>query len=701
MARKRRRSSLRVVIFLGVLVLLLGGGLLAAKWLLSPRFVVDQLAAAVERQTGRKLIVKGRPVLAFWPELSVHLTDVSLSNPPGMAKGTFLRVKALDIAVSARPLLQRKLDIRTIRLTRPEISLLVDAKGRASWDFSNPAGKGGAGGSTSGGGGGAGDVLTGIRLAPIVISDASVRYLDERSGSVFSADKVNLNISLPTPESPLKLKGSAVWRREPVRFSLFIKAPQRLGGAGSPLEAAIEAPRARAVYSGFMGLKKGLELAGRIEASGKSLRGLFAWLGADMPQGRGLGPFSIKSAIGVTQKTVELKKARITLDGMTARGAVRIGAGKHPRISASLGVDRINVNAYMAPPPPPALKTQARGAAPADWSDAPINLSSLKGIDADLRLAAGEILYRKVRIGRSDVTVSLKNGVLDARLTKMALYGGKATGRLILDGSRKKPVVRGALSASGLNGEKLLRDFAGMTAIRGALTATLSLAATGKSQREMVSTLAGKAQISFANGAIRGVNIARLVRTVQGAIVNGWKKAPKEKTDFAELSASFRITDGIAQTHDIKMLGPLVRVTGSGEVDMLRRYLDLRVDPKLVGSLKGQGGKLELTGLPVPVIIKGPWDNPKIYPDIKGILKDPKTAYKNLRGLIARVGGANAGETVDKIKDKAKALGKARQKQLEKAVQKQLGKAVGDQKAEKTVKKAKKKAKKLLKKLFQ
>ena len=724
---RRRGGLIRFLMFAIVLVAVLAGLVFAATRLLSPTFVTDRIVAAVKERTGRDLTIAGGARIGFWPRLSIRLNDVTLSNPPGMGGGVFLKVAEVDLAVEARPLLQRRLEVKRIYMRRPQVNLLVDRKGRQNWDFSAVASGSGStdGGSAAtgsdggmpaprngGSGNPAGDLLDEVRIAPILVEEGRVSYLDERDGTTFAASNVNLRVSLPTPDSPLSLKGSAVWRRQPVKFALFVKAPQRLTASGSPLEASIDAARLKASYAGLATLRSGFELAGHLEASTPSLRGMMRWLGVDMPEGRGLESLSVRGGLDLRPDRLELKKATVQLDGMTARGTVRVlTKGARPKIVAALGVDRIDTNVYMAPETPGkgGDGKAGKGSGPSSakgadaWSDRPIDLSSLKAVDADLRLAVNGILYRKVQIGRSTVTAKLAKGVLDATLKDMTLYGGRASGRLVLDGSGPKAVVRGALNAKGLNGEGLLKDFADITSLKGTLDMSLSLAAKGRSQQEMVSTLLGKAKLTFRDGAVKGINIARLVRTVEKAVVNGWKKAPKEKTDFAELSGSFDIRDGIAKTKDLKMLGPLVRLSGSGEVDLLRRRLDLRIDPKLVKSLKGQGGTFDLKGLPVPIIIRGPWDNPKIYPDIEGILKNPEKAYDTFRKLM-QAGPAGFLRAMTKARENAgrgtKEAAKAKQKEVERKATEELGKVVGDEKAEKTVKKAKKKAKKILKDIF-
>jgi AsmA protein len=88
-------------------------------------------------------------------------------------------------------------------------------------------------------------------------------------------------------------------------------------------------------------------------------------------------------------------------------------------------------------------------------------------------------------------------------------------------------------------------------------------------------------------------------------------------------------------------------MTGAGTVDLPGQALKFRVDPQLVASLEGQGGKTDMQGLGVPVIIAGPWAKPSIYPDIEGILKDPAAAYEQLNrlggGLVSLPGAGNTG----------------------------------------------------------
>ncbi len=132
----------------------------------------------------------------------------------------------------------------------------------------------------------------------------------------------------------------------------------------------------------------------------------------------------------------------------------------------------------------------------------------------------------------------------------------------------------------------------------------------------MVETLNGNGNISFTNGAIHGINIAQMLRKAQTL---GMGSAGEQKTDFAELSGSFTIANGILDNRDLKLLAPVLRVTGKGRVPMPPRTIDYEVEAKLVASLQGQGGSDALAGLPIPITVKGSWDDPSIATDWRSV----------------------------------------------------------------------------------
>lgn len=636
----------------------------ALPFVLSPAFIGGKLSEAVEQATGRRLVIGGAPRLALWPELAVEIDDVVLANPQGMYEGRFVSMDRLRLRIGLEPLVQRRLEVREAILVRPRIGLVVDSDGRANWSFATPGSA-----ARSDEGGGAVEVA-GIALAPIVIEDGEIRYLDQRSATAMAIEHVDLTITAPDPQGPVNLEGHVTWKGQRFKLAFFAKSPQRLSGEGSPIDLAVNGALIDFTFNGLARLDGGVSLAGTMEMKSSSLRDLAEWTGKPLAPGGGLQAFAVKGAFDLAGSSISLKEATIVLDGMNGQGSLGIDTGgTRPSVTASLGLDRLDVNAYLGLPAPQSPAT-AEGIEA--WSAAPIDLAGLAAVDARLALAASAISLRGIKTGKTRIDATLKDGRLDARLSEMAFYDGKAAGRIVLSSAGGDAVVQGTLNADNLDGYRLLKDFAQFERLAGKTSLTLALAARGKSQRELVSTLRGAAGLRFTSGAVRGINIASMIRNVQTGILTGWDKAESKDTDFAALEANYTIEDGVATGNDLKLLGPLIRMSATGSVDLLRRRLDYKVEPRLVATLEGQGGAETTTGLPVPIVVEGPWGNPRIYPDIKGMLKDPQAAYDALRNMTGIGKDLDLKAQATKIEDKAKV-------KVEKAIGDKAGKALGDE----------------------
>lgn len=645
-----------------VLLALAAAALVAIPFVVPPDVIARQIGSAVAEQTGRELRIGGEPSFSFWPELGVSLTDVALGNPPDMAEGHVVQMDELTVRVAVLPLLSGAVEVAEFVVERPRLDLFIDAQGRSNWAFErNGETDGGAGGpvsqpsaeESSGG-----FEVTSVTLAPIRIVDGALRYLDERSGSAFSADAVDVTLELPDLESPFEARGSLVWNGEAVEVTAAATSPMTLADGGtSPIELVLGSRLINSAFSGQASLSDGFSLAGDMDLETPSLRGLAKWAGNPLAPGKGLETFKAAGELRLDGQTVTFSDASIALDGMQATGTMRTElGGARPEIIAGLEVDRIDLNAYLgdadANGSDNASPQSVGDAAGGDgWSTEPIDFSGLRAADADLDLVASEIVHGDIATGRAALQISLDNGVLNARLDELALYGGQAGGTIVLDGAREVPTVQIGFNAQDFNGYELLRDFADFEWLEGTAATSLSLVAAGRSQRDLISSLEGTASFAFADGAVRGINVARMIRGVSESILSGWEGTPAEKTDFSLLQANFAINHGRAVNDDLQLLGPLVRVTGAGAVDLSARSLDYRVNPKLVASIEGQGGEAELEGIGVPVAIRGSWSDPKIYPDIEGALQDPQAVYDQIKGLVGGGGSIDLGKEVDSLKE--------------------------------------------------
>jgi AsmA protein len=599
------------LVWIGVAIVL---GLFAAgAWaFIQPGFAVAELQDYVMRKTGRTLLVNGGARLEFAPQLSVRLDDVFLSNPEGM-EGNFARAASAHLPLQLSDLIRRKLKIRSIALDQPVFSFLVDRDGRSSW-----VSEGRGGQATPGSSAGSKEPLT------LLVENGSASFLDERNGQAFSLEDASANIAA-SDDGELNVEGTASLNKQFARIEAQVKSLKRLGEDGSPLDLTITAPALTVNFTGRLATHDGLNLAGAIDATAPDLRHLAKWLGSDVTGNAGLKNFSLAGALDSKGAVFNLSKANVALDGMVSTGDMTLDLTKKtPNVSAALATDVFSLDPYL---PSKNASLVSAGKEGAGWDISPVAFDRLKGVDGSLKLSAFQVKWNGAEIGPAELSGTLKDGKLETEVQDATLYGGKATAKITLDGTQDMPVLQLVLDAQGIKGETFLSEFAGVDWLAGNTGLQASLTASGHNQREMMSSLAGKFSIDVSDGEITGLNIVDMVSTVSRELSDGWGEGPENLTSFDTAEASFVIRDGIARTTDVQVSGPAFAVTGGGEIDMLRRALDFKFDPKVVT------GSNETTGLPVQVAVKGPWQAPKIYPDVEGIFDDPQAAYDTLRDL--------------------------------------------------------------------
>lgn len=556
----------RLIGIAAVVGLLIGVGLAALPYTLGGDFARRAVEAAVRDTTGRTVSFSGRPRITLWPEGEVALDNVVVPGP-APAHAPFAAIGTLRLKANAWPLLLGRLEIQSIILDKPVIDLNVDREGNLN--FLDTATK---------------DASGETRRLPLFIRDGVVRFRDDRTGASFEATDADLTVGMPG--KPLDVKGYLTWKERRIEITTYVRAPERLATDGSPADLTIEAPELVAAFSGRAVLKNGLSLAGQIEAKTPSLDRLAAWSGFALEGVGGFADMTLTAALDLSGLNLQVKDARIGLNGMQGEGEVSLMlGGPKPKVGAKVKLDRLNLNPYARPSENFALRE--------GWRDRRIDFTGLSAVDGVLDIETSEVTYGSLRTGPVAIKAKLAEGRLDAQLDGLSLYGGRGRGRLLLDGSTKTPEIRGALEADGVSVRGLLGDFAGFSSLSGAGKLSLSLSAKGSSQLELISTLTGSARIEAANGAFADVDLRRIAQDAAGAPVGGWQADPAKQTPFSTFTASFALTDGIAEVQALGLVGGDFAANAAGSIDVLRQRLEL--DATVTAN--GQQSRIAVRGL--------------------------------------------------------------------------------------------------------
>jgi len=200
------------------------------------------------------------------------------------------------------------------------------------------------------------------------------------------------------------------------------------------------------------------------------------------------------------------------------------------------------------------------------------------------------------------------------------LYDGSVASKLVLNVQKNTPQTKVTLDAKDIQVGPLMKDALQKELIEGTLKAKLEIAMTGETPDMIKQTLTGQGELLFNDGAIIGYDLAGMVRNIKGKFGVGEQVKEKPRTDFAELKIPFTAKNGLINTVGTSMTSPLVRVIAKGNINLVKELLDLRIEPKFVATLKGQGDSKQRSGLMVPVLITGTFTSPKIRPDLAGMV---------------------------------------------------------------------------------
>jgi AsmA protein len=348
---------------------------------------------------------------------------------------------------------------------------------------------------------------------------------------------------------------------------------------------------------------------------------------------------------------VRLNGSVIMINGLSGlfgdaafNGWASVDAASKPLVKLDLDFQRLKV----------ANAANQSGSAMAPWSNATIDINGLNYVDAQARISAAEIDFGTAKFAPAAIDATLTSGVLKTRISNLGAYGGQASADLTIDASAAVPNYTLQTDLTGVRALPLLQGVADFDKLDGKMQAKIAVKSTGNSQRAIMSGMSGTVFVVFQDGAIRGLNVAQMIRSLTVSTQSGWQENKEQATDLTQLSASFKIDKGQATTYDLNLVGPLVKMTGVGTVDLGTKQMGFRVEPKLVMTTEGQGRSNEPVGFGIPVIIDGPWAQPRIYPEMSGILENPDQAYGKLKemgkGLFgpngAGLNGANLGAAI-------------------------------------------------------
>ncbi len=317
--------------------------------------------------------------------------------------------------------------------------------------------------------------------------------------------------------------------------------------------------------------------------------------------------------------TLSVADLVVSLDDTKVTGNASVKTGEILVSRFGLNVDQLNLDDYLPPP-----KEGTEAPAPAEKAPPP-DLSALKSMDVEGKVTVGSLTASKMQLQNISVDLLVRNGKLLIKPFTADMYQGKIRSEFTLDSNPQVPEFKVQQSITGLQVNPLLVAAVDKDILAGTTEFTASI--TGKSLDPVTiqETLNGQGRFTFRDGAVKGVNVAQMIRDAQAALSGEKADAVNEpkQTDFSEMGGTFTIVNGLVNNPDLNVLSPLLRIRGQGDIDLPAQQLNYQTKVSVVDTLKGQGGKAaaDLKRLTIPLRIKGSFAEPDINLDFEGALK--------------------------------------------------------------------------------
>lgn len=352
--------------------------------------------------------------------------------------------------------------------------------------------------------------------------------------------------------------------------------------------------------------------------------------------------------IGSTDNLL-LKPVILQLDESNLQGHVSIDHFAQPAVRYKLVLDQIDLDRYLPPPtktapatpatgktanpaPPPVNTIPATHVSPASavaGSIIALPLELLRKLNINGKLNIGKLKVANLQLSKIILGSVANAGQLRLKPLSAKLYQGSYNGDIQLDVRSNTPHLRLNESLKNIALGPLLKDLTGDDKVRGTANIQAKLSSRlGQGGLDIMAakrSLNGRLNFSLENGAVKGFNLAQYERELKAKLKKQpppTNKAPLE-TDFARISGSAKIRNGLLDNRDLRAALPHARVRGQGKVNLVKEQLDYRLDVKFTSAAEGQSGKRweQMNKVALPVYIKGSFAQPAITVDYQSVLK--------------------------------------------------------------------------------
>src|SRR5713101_1240782 len=407
-------------------------------------FLTSAIQDRVERETGYRLTIAGSTKIGLWPSLNVRVNDVTLEAPKDRDASNRVTVGSVQADMTLKSVWSGHPQITELVITRPVLHHpLLRERERLPAPATSPAASSD------------GTDANALAIDRVTIVDGTMVMFNLRDRVENRIEGINAE-ALIGGDRKIKVSGRARAGEQPLKFAITATAPAPpLQRQNIPVELTLDA-------SGLLQAPLAAKAEVRLNGSIVMINGVTGTLGD--------GAFNGWASVDLSSKPL----VKLDLDFQR----LEVATSKERATSASLGSQ--------------------------PWSNASIDLTGLNYVDAQLQVSAAELNIGEARFAPVAIDTAVAAGVLKTSFSNLGVYGGQASGQLIVDVTSGSPGYAFSSDLVGVRALPLLRSAADFDKLDGKMQAKMTLRSAGNSQRLVMSSLSGTVFVVFQDGGMAG-----------------------------------------------------------------------------------------------------------------------------------------------------------------------------------------------------
>jgi AsmA protein len=529
-------------LLLGLIVLLLASTALLPRLIGDSSSVSRRATAALAEWSGGQVRLIGPVRVRYFPSVVVRC-GLELRNASRLPLVQSVSTDRAKISLNLADLLFGRINVDALNLGAPEITL-KKVPGPGARPEQAPQAL-------------IANLLAGTPVSVLSLRHATIHFPTQAGGEVLRDFEGRFDAS--GGNGALSGLGSFAFRNQAVEFMIDSGKPAESDqGQSIPATIKLTSTPVAASLTGTAKFGDTFSFDGDMQADIGNARQFLNWLGVAVPDGESLRGLSASGSVHWAGSTLTFDDGSFTLDGNSADGLLAVTVGPRPRLEGTLDFDKLSLDPYVV-----SAKDDATPSGP------PFDWALLKYLDADLRISADDVGLSTLKLGRGGFTITSKQGVMTGEIGELELCGGSVSGRIGLDISQKKTKASVIGSVNDVSVDDCLGALALGIPVKGTGGFSTEVSTEGANWDELLRGLSGSLKVNARNGAVP-VDFRRLSGTTP---LEGW--SPNSLTLFNTLKADCRLSAGHIWCQMFNMQTRREVISGSGDVDMGRRTLDL------------------------------------------------------------------------------------------------------------------------------